>query len=106
MSGVTDMPFRALVNREKAWAEKMYERDVSPGIETMITIARNLSVAAGCEPHVMAESGELNEDRGAALINQFRLRREGGERRGRLRAESRDRGQGREHSGKRPSEGR
>jgi tRNA-dihydrouridine synthase B len=79
MSGVTDMPFRALVKtlggglvisemiasqamiRQTRQCMKMIER--SP-LETPVSVQ-----LAGCEPEVMAEAAKLNEDRGANIID-------------------------------------
>jgi tRNA-dihydrouridine synthase B len=79
MSGVTDMPFRALVKRagaglvvsemiasqamirENRKTLQMAQRSVDEG-----TMSVQL---AGCEPAVMAEAAKLNEDRGADIID-------------------------------------
>lgn len=79
MSGVSDMPFRRLVKRMGAGlvisemiasqamirqtrqTMKMIEK--SPGEHPMAV------QLAGCEPDVMAEAAQLNEDRGAHIID-------------------------------------
>jgi tRNA-dihydrouridine synthase B len=79
MSGVTDMPFRALVKKHggglvvsEMIASQAMIRECR---KTMQMIQRSeaenpMAVQlAGCEPEVMAEAAKLNEDRGAHIID-------------------------------------
>ncbi len=79
MSGVTDRPFRRLVQRlgaglvvsEMIASQAMIRQTrisarLSSGCAEAFPMAVQL---AGCEPEVMAEAARLNEDRGAALID-------------------------------------
>ncbi|HUY69072.1 MAG TPA: tRNA dihydrouridine synthase DusB [Alphaproteobacteria bacterium] len=79
MSGVTDMPFRALVKKHggglvvsEMIASQAMIRECR---KTMQMIRRSeaenpMAVQlAGCEPDVMAEAARLNEDRGAHIID-------------------------------------
>ena len=79
MSGVTDMPFRALAKRLGAGlvvsemiASQAMIRECR---KTMQMVARSehenpMAVQlAGCEPEVMAEAAKLNEDRGAHIVD-------------------------------------
>ena len=79
MSGVTDMPFRRLVNKHGA-SLVVSEMIASQAMvrecrKTMQMIERspeeNLSAVqlAGCEPDVMRDAARLNEDRGAHIID-------------------------------------
>jgi len=79
MSGVTDMPFRRLVQR---WGVDLTVSEMIASKAMVRAAQRSLRMAdsggderpvavqlAGCEPEVMAEAARLNEDRGAALID-------------------------------------
>ncbi|HJQ56716.1 MAG TPA: tRNA dihydrouridine synthase DusB [Vineibacter sp.] len=79
MSGVTDLPFRALVKRAGAGlvvSEMIASQAmIRENRKTLMMAARSpdegvMSVQlAGCEPQVMAEAAKLNEDRGADIID-------------------------------------
>jgi tRNA-dihydrouridine synthase B len=79
MSGVTDRPFRALVNRFGcgltysemiASREMVRQRGGSKRMSGRCDDERPLAVQlAGCDPEIMAEAARMNEDRGAALID-------------------------------------
>jgi tRNA-dihydrouridine synthase B len=79
MSGVTDMPFRRLVKRSGAGlvvSEMIASQAMVRESRQSLLMARNtpeefpMAVQlAGCEPEVMAEAAQLNEDGGAALID-------------------------------------
>jgi len=79
MSGVSDMPFRRLVQR---WGVDLTVSEMIASKAMVRAAGRSLRMAdaglerqpgavqlAGCEPDVMAEAAKLNEDRGAALID-------------------------------------
>lgn len=79
MSGVSDMPFRRLVQR---WGVDLTVSEMIASRAMVRAAGRSLRMAdagrerqpsavqlAGCEPDVMAEAAKLNEDRGAALID-------------------------------------
>jgi tRNA-dihydrouridine synthase B len=79
MSGVTDMPFRALVKQAGAGlvvSEMIASQAmIRENRKTLLMAKRSadegiMSVQlAGCEPAVMAEAAKLNEDRGADIID-------------------------------------
>jgi tRNA-dihydrouridine synthase B len=79
MSGVTDLPFRRLVKRHGAAlvvSEMIASQAMIRESRQSLKMAENcpeeqpMAVQlAGCEPEVMAEAAQLNEDRGAALID-------------------------------------
>ena len=79
MSGVTDLPFRALVKHEGAGlvvSEMIASQAmIRENRKTLLMASRSaeegtMSVQlAGCEPQVMAEAAKLNEDRGADIID-------------------------------------
>lgn len=79
MTGVTDMPFRALVRRygsglnvtEMIASEAMI-RETRQSLQKAEWNAIEEPVSmqlVGCDPHSMAEAAKLNEDRGAAIID-------------------------------------
>src|SRR5258706_7925007 len=79
MSGVTDMPFRRLVQRFGAGlvlcemiASEAMIRENRRSLQMAQNTPEEQPMAvqlAGCEPAVMAEAAKLNEDRGAAIID-------------------------------------
>src|ERR1700733_9436564 len=79
MSGVTDMPFRRLVKKHGAGlvvsemiASQARIRECRKTLQmAQRSDEENLTAVqlAGCEPEVMAEAAQLNEDRGAHLID-------------------------------------
>jgi tRNA-dihydrouridine synthase B len=79
MSGVTDMPFRQMVKRGGAGlvvSEMIASAAMVRENRKTLLMAKNspeefpMAVQlAGCEPEVMAEAAQLNEDRGAAIID-------------------------------------
>jgi tRNA-dihydrouridine synthase B len=79
MTGVTDMPFRALVRRYGSGLN-VTEMIASPAMirETRQSLQKAAwdpceepvsMQLAGCSPHEMAEAAKLNEQRGAAIID-------------------------------------
>lgn len=79
MSGVSDMPFRRLVQR---WGVDLTVSEMIASKAMVRAAQKSLRMAdaglerqpgavqlAGCEPDVMAEAARLNEDRGAAIID-------------------------------------
>jgi tRNA-dihydrouridine synthase B len=79
MSGVSDMPFRRLV---QSWGVDLTVSEMIASKAMVRAAQRSLRMAdaaferqagavqlAGCEPDVMAEAAKLNEDRGAAMID-------------------------------------
>jgi tRNA-dihydrouridine synthase B len=79
MSGVTDMPFRALV---KSFGAGLVVSEMIASQAMIRECRKTLQMAerseqenpmavqlAGCEPEVMAEAARLNEDRGAHIID-------------------------------------
>jgi len=79
MSGVSDMPFRRLVQR---WGVDLTVSEMIASKAMVRAAQKSLRMAdaglerqpgavqlAGCEPDVMAEAAKLNEDRGAAIID-------------------------------------
>ena len=79
MTGVTDMPFRALVRRygsglnvTEMIASAAMIRETRQSLQKAAWHAVEEPVSmqlAGCSPHEMAEAAKLNEDRGAAIID-------------------------------------
>ncbi len=79
MSGVTDMPFRRLVKRAGAGlvvSEMIASRAMIHAARKTMKMASHcadeypISVQlAGCEPDVMAQAAQINEDRGATIID-------------------------------------
>ncbi|MGY8986723.1 MAG: tRNA dihydrouridine synthase DusB [Sphingomonadales bacterium] len=79
MAGVTDMPFRRLVKGFGCGlvvSEMIASQAMIRGVKRSMKMSTNcieeypMSVQlAGCEPNVMAEAAQLNEDRGAAIID-------------------------------------
>ena len=79
MSGITDMPFRALVKRYGAglvFSEMIASREMIAQASHSIKMNENYSEEfpmavqlAGCGPDVMAEAARMNEARGAAIID-------------------------------------
>lgn len=80
MSGVTDLPFRRLVNRHGGVGLVISEMIASRAmiLETRQSLLKakydledfpQVVQLAGCEPEVMAEAAKLNEDRGASVID-------------------------------------
>ncbi len=79
MSGITDMPFRALVKSYGAGlvfsemiASREMVRKASRSIKLNDNYAEEFPMAvqlAGCDPDVMAEAARMNEARGAAIID-------------------------------------
>ncbi|MDX9860546.1 MAG: tRNA dihydrouridine synthase DusB [Rhodospirillales bacterium] len=79
MSGVSDMPFRRLVQH---WGVDLTVSEMIASKAMVRAAQKSLRMAdaglerqpgavqlAGCEPDVMAEAAKLNEDRGAAIID-------------------------------------
>jgi len=79
MSGVSDLPFRRLVQR---WGVDLTVSEMIASKAMVRAARRSLRMAdvcresqpaavqlAGCEPAVMAEAAKLNADRGAAIID-------------------------------------
>src|SRR5476649_1126052 len=79
MSGVTDMPFRRIVKRYGAGlvvsemiASQAMIRECRKTLQMIERSEGENPMAvqlAGCEPQVMADAAQLNEDRGAAIIH-------------------------------------
>lgn len=79
MSGVTDLPFRKLVKRSGAGlvvsemiASQAMVRQNARTLKMSTNCAEEFPMAvqlAGCDPEVMAEAAQLNEARGAAIID-------------------------------------
>jgi tRNA-dihydrouridine synthase B len=79
MTGVTDMPFRRIVKRYGAGltvtemiASQAAIRETRQSLQKMVWDPCEEPVSmqlAGCSPREMAEAAQLNEDRGAAIID-------------------------------------
>ncbi|MEO7603051.1 MAG: tRNA dihydrouridine synthase DusB [Sphingomicrobium sp.] len=79
MTGVTDLPFRKVVKRFGAGltvsemiASQAMIRETRQSLQKCLWDPSEEPVSlqlAGCEPHVMAEAAQLNEQRGAAIID-------------------------------------
>ncbi|MEO7654499.1 MAG: tRNA dihydrouridine synthase DusB [Sphingomicrobium sp.] len=79
MTGVTDLPFRKVVKRFGAGltvsemiASQAMIRETRQSLQKSLWDPSEEPVSvqlAGCEPHVMAEAAQLNEQRGAAIID-------------------------------------
>lgn len=79
MSGISDLPFRDLVQSFGAglvFSEMIASREMINHSETTLRMStphdRPYPLAvqlAGCDPDVMAEAAKMNEDRGAAIID-------------------------------------
>ncbi len=79
MSGVSDLPFRALVKRYGAGlvfsemiASNEMVRETSHSIKLNDNYVEEFPMAvqiAGCDPEIMAEAARMNEARGAAIID-------------------------------------
>lgn len=79
MSGVSDLPFRRIVKRYGAglvFSEMIASRAVLQEHHSSIRASENYTEEfpmavqiAGCEPEIMAEAAQVNETRGAAIID-------------------------------------